>query len=143
MPKSRESAEQVDDLVRQLCDDIKHGCYEFGQRLKLAELQETYGTSQFHVRQALSQLKAMKLVEHRHNFGIRISDPDPVDRSDLRNVRVTLERSAVPLIIANATRQDLVDLRRLAEAFAETVRSGPEFQHEVQHPLADVVSAGV
>jgi DNA-binding GntR family transcriptional regulator len=118
MAKSKASAELIDDLVVRLREDIKFGAYDFGQRLKLSELQETYSASQFHVRQALAQLKAMKLVEHRHNYGFSICEQDPVGRNQLRQVRMTLERSAVPLIIARATAEDVVELGRLAEAFA-------------------------
>jgi DNA-binding GntR family transcriptional regulator len=121
MAKSKASAEQIADLVIRLRDDLKFGAYDFGQRLKLSELQETYSASQFHVRQALTQLKAMKLVEHRHNYGFSVCEQDPVGRSELRQVRMTLERSAVPLIIARATAEDIAELRRLAEAIAAMI----------------------
>jgi DNA-binding GntR family transcriptional regulator len=104
--------------------DIRFGAYDFGQRLKLSELQKTYHASQFHVRQALSQLKALKLVEHRHNCGFRICQQDPVGRDQLRHVRLILERAAVPLVFERATADDIAALRELAEAFAAAIGTG-------------------
>lgn len=124
MAKSKASAEQIDDLVSRLRADIKYGAYDFGQRLKLSDLQEAYSASQFHVRQALSQLKTMKLVEHRHNFGFRVCEQDRAGRSELRYVRLTLERSAIPLIIAHVAADDIANLRRMAEVFAATIGVG-------------------
>ncbi len=122
MAKSTESAKRVAELVRKLRDDIKFGAYDLGERLKLSRLQDAYGYSQSEVRRALAELARMKLVEHQHNSGFSVAEQDRTEREQLRYVRTVLERSAVALITARSTPQDIEDLRRLAEAFARTIR---------------------
>lgn len=123
MAKSKKSAEIVEKLAEQLSADIRLGVFDFGQRLKLSELQERYSASQFHVRQALTQLKSLRLVEHQQNFGFRIVEQSTHEREDLRSVRTTLERSAVPLIVAKATSADVTRLQKLAKRFEDAAEA--------------------
>lgn len=121
MVKSSKSAKIVEDLVATLRADIRFGVYESGQRLKLSELQQTYGTSQFHVRQALTQLRSLELIEHHHNSGFRIGERNATEHKELRDLRIILERSAVPLVVARSTSEDVATLRERARAFESTV----------------------
>ncbi len=123
MAKSKKSAEIVGKVAEQLSTDIRLGAFDFGQRLKLSELQDRYSASQYHVRQALAQLKASRLVEHQQNFGFRIVEQSKDEREDLRAVRATLERSAVPLIVAKAVPADVTRLQQLAKRFDEAAES--------------------
>jgi DNA-binding GntR family transcriptional regulator len=117
MAKSKQSAERIEVLVERVRSDIRLGVYEFGQQLRLVDLQEAYSASQFDVRQALLQLKTLNVVEHRQNFGFRVREQESSEPGDLRFVRLALERSAVPLVVARATSSDISGMRVSAEEF--------------------------
>lgn len=121
MAKSREAAEQLAQLIREIRNDIIFGAYEPGTWLKLADLQKQHGASGFHIRRALAELKNLKLVDHAANAGFRVATPDESTRNETRFVRIVLERSAAPLIAAKATGDDIRTLRHLAEAFDQTI----------------------
>ena len=129
MTKSSSSSARISQLVLQMRDDIRFGAFTFGQWLKLVELQDRYDAKQFEMRKVLNELKTLRLVEHRQNSGFYVATPDPAEREQMRFVRVVLERSAAPLIAARATAEDIIDLRRLATEFQETIRlDGRQFQ---------------
>lgn len=117
MAKSNQSTQRIEALVERVRSDIRLGVFEFGQPLRLIDLQEAYSASQFDVRQALLQLKALNVVEHRQNFGFRVREQEPSEPGDLRFVRLALERSAVPLVVARATATDLSEMKVSAEEF--------------------------
>lgn len=121
MTKSSSSAARVADLFRQMRNDIKFGAYQFGQWLKLIELQQRYAATQFEIRKVLTRLEAERLVEHKANAGYRVATPDPAERSQMRYVRTILERSTAALIAARATEGDIAELTRLAQAFEDTI----------------------
>lgn len=121
MTKSSSSAARVAELFRQMRNDIKFGAYNFGQWLKLIELQQRYGATQFEIRKVLVRLEAERLVEHKANAGYRVATPDPAERGQMRYVRMVLERSTAALIAARATEADIADLTRMAEAFEATI----------------------
>lgn len=121
MTKSSSSAARVAELFRQMRNDIKFGAYQFGQWLKLIELQQRYGATQFEIRKVLARLEAERLVEHKANAGYRVATPDPTERGQMRYVRTILERSTAALIAARATEADIAELTRLAQAFEETI----------------------
>ncbi|RAI43042.1 GntR family transcriptional regulator [Rhodoplanes roseus] len=128
MGKSKESAEHVEDVVGRIQADINLGVYKFGEQLKLSSLEQTYSTTRFYVRQALLVLKSLGLVEHQHNSGFRVCAQEQYSQTQLRFVRMTLERSAVPFVIANATAEDIVELRRLAAAFQSAAATSSRAQ---------------
>lgn len=121
MAKSKESAARVDRLVETIVNDITYGAYQAGDRLKLADLQARYGSTQFEVRKALATLANRRLVEHVHNAGFRVLNNDDKERSDFDYVRVLLETTAARFVIARATEGDIAELRRLAETFAQSI----------------------
>src|SRR5712672_2057304 len=117
MAKSNQSTQRIEALVERVRSDIRLGVYEFGQQLRLVDLQEAYSASQFDVRQALLQLKTLNVVEHRQNFGFRVREQEPSEPGDLRFVRLALERSAVPLVVARAAASDLSEMKVSAQEF--------------------------
>jgi DNA-binding GntR family transcriptional regulator len=121
MAKSRESAEQLAQLIREIRNDIIFGAYAPGTWLKLTDLQAQHGASAFHIRRALDELKNLKLVDHVANAGFRVATPDDSTRAETRFVRVVLERSAAPFIAARASADDVAALRELARRFEETI----------------------
>lgn len=123
MAKSHESAERLDELIRRIRNDIKFGSFSHGEWLKLIDLQQRYGATQFDIRKALGELKSQRLVEHRANQGFRVATPDPVERDQLYFVRTAIERSAAALVVERASAEDLLALERLATAFDRSVDS--------------------
>ena len=123
MPKSHAAAERLDGLVRRIRNDIKFGSFSHGEWLKLIELQQRYGATQFDIRKALGELKTQRLVEHRANHGFRVATQDPVQRDQLYFVRTAIERSAAALVVERASADDIAILERLAIAFDHSVES--------------------
>lgn len=121
MAKSRESADQLALLIKEIRNDIIFGAYAPGTWLKLTDLQAHHGASAFHIRRALAELANLKLVDHAANAGFRVATPDDSTRVETRFVRTVLERSAAPLIAARATSEDVAELARLAEAFDQSI----------------------
>ncbi len=123
MAKSHASAGRLDELVRRLRNDIKFGSFSHGEWLKLIDLQQRYGATQFDIRRALVELKSQRLVDHRPNHGFRVATPNPVEREQLYFVRTAIERSAAALVVERAGADDLAALERLATDFDGTVDS--------------------
>ncbi|MCC7272008.1 MAG: GntR family transcriptional regulator [Alphaproteobacteria bacterium] len=123
MAKSHASAGRLAALVGRVRNDIKFGGFEPGAWLKLIDLQRRYAATQFEIRQVLAELRGQRLVEHRANHGFRVAVQDMVERDRLYFVRAVLERSAGPLVVANAGAADVAALERLADAFDRTVGS--------------------
>ncbi len=123
MPKSHAAAERLDGLVRRIRNDIKFGSFSHGEWLKLIELQQRYGATQFDIRKALGELKTQRLVEHRANHGFRVATQDPVQRDQLYFVRTAIERSAAALVVERASADDIAILEQLAIAFDRCVES--------------------
>lgn len=121
MAKSKESAARVERLVESLVNDITYGAYQTGDRLKLVDLQRRYDATQFEARKALSVLANRRLVEHVQNAGFRVRVNDDKERSDFDYVRVLLETTAARFVIARVTDDDIADLRRLAQAFEQSI----------------------
>lgn len=121
MAKSHAAAARLEALVRRLRNDIKFGSFRHGEWLKLIDLQQRYGATQFDIRKCLAELKAQRLVEHRVNHGFRVSTPDPVERDQLYFVRTAIERSAAGLVVERATEDDVQTLAMLATAFDRSV----------------------
>lgn len=117
MPKSNSYGGRIAELVQRMRDDIRFGAYEFGAWLKLIDLQERYDANQAEMRRVLAELKVQRLVEHRANFGFRVATPNAAEQREMRQVRVVLERSTAPLIVARATAEDIAELRQLSLQF--------------------------
>lgn len=121
MAKSHAAAERLEGLVRRLRNDIKFGSFSHGEWLKLIDLQQRYGATQFDIRKCLAELKTQRLVEHRVNHGFRVATPDPGQREQLYFVRTAIERSAAGLVVERATDEDIAALSALAAAFDRSV----------------------
>lgn len=134
MAKSKEAAEQLAKLVTRIRRDIIFGGYAPGTWLKLADLQERHDANAFQVRRALDQLKNDKLVDHVANAGFRVATLDVTTRAETLFVRTVLERSAAHLLTARATPDDIAELRRLAQAFEDTIlQEGRQAQALANH----------
>jgi len=74
-------------VLHQLHADILDGHYAPGARLRFAELQKAYGAGIGTLREALSHLASVGLVEVDANRGFRVA---PVSEEDLRDVSTLL-----------------------------------------------------
>lgn len=102
-----------DRLYRQLRQLIMQGRFQPGQRLKIQELADLFGTSSQPVREALRQLVADRAVEALPNRSARIPALSPDMIVDLRRTRHAIEGLAVELAAPRATPRDLAALDRL------------------------------
>jgi GntR family transcriptional regulator, transcriptional repressor for pyruvate dehydrogenase complex len=102
------------------------------------ELAERLGVSRTSVRQALTALKVMGLVEIRHGDGVyllrttnelipslasEIADSE-LDHPMIWEVREGIEVQAARLAAERRTQQDLADMRRALDAMAASVEAG-------------------
>ncbi|MFH1614551.1 MAG: FCD domain-containing protein [Planctomycetota bacterium] len=100
-----------------------------------ADLEKKFNVSRQIVREAVSRLRALGLLESRQGLGLIIGKPDPiglfeqaldgelltlVDLKQLAELRYALEFGAIELAGRRATDAQLEKLRQLAEEFAET-----------------------
>ncbi len=99
-----------------------------------AELEKKLNVSRVALREAVSRLRALGILESRQRVGLIIGKPDPValfeqavcsyvmdavDLAKLSELRYTIEVGAVELAVRRATAAELAELDRLAEEFAE------------------------
>lgn len=105
-----------------------------------AELEKKLGVSRVVVREAVSRLRALGILQSRRGLGLIVSKPNPValfgqvitgyatnamDMVHLGELRYSLEIGAVELVAARATSEQLVRLSELAEEFAACGRPAP------------------
>ena len=98
------------------------------------DLEKKLNVSRVVLREAVSRLRALGILESRQGVGLIIGKPDPValfeqavcgyvmdavDFARLSELRYTIEVGAVELAVRRATDAELDELDRLAEEFAE------------------------
>ena len=89
---SRTASKRIFDSIRA---DIISGKLPPGQKLKVAELCKTFGTSGSPVREALSLLASNLLVEHIERRGFRVSAINQKEFTELLNTRCWAEDRAL------------------------------------------------
>lgn len=114
----------LDELVNRIALDIQSGVFGPGTWLKQVDLEARYGCTRIDLRRALDRLVADRLVEHVHNRGYHVYEPDARVYAELQDIRVVLELRAAELIEANATPADVRELRRLAKRFDDLLLDG-------------------
>lgn len=75
----------------QLREDILHGRFRAGDRLKLSALARRYRTGHMPVREALRELQGERLVEMVPNCGARVRGVDAARVRNMFDVRIALE----------------------------------------------------
>jgi DNA-binding GntR family transcriptional regulator len=120
-----------------LRDKLMRGGFEPGQRLKLAELADAFGTSAMPVREALNRLTAERAVESLPNRSVRVPALSKDSLQDLMEARFAVEGLAVERAASNMTAETLATLRRLilaqSETDAEHVAEGSAEQNRAFH----------
>src|SRR5580698_2501335 len=78
-----------------LRDQLMRGGFEPGQKLKIAELAEAFGTSAMPVREALNRLAAERAIESLPNRSVRVPALTKSSLQDLMETRFAVEGLAV------------------------------------------------
>jgi len=117
----RTKEEQVADYLR---ERIISGVYQRGSRLKQAEIAEQLGLSITPVREALKLLEAEGYVSNDSYRGARVVPFDASASGEILSLRLMLEAQLVRGAAEHATSEDLAELRKMADEFAEAFRTG-------------------
>nr|WP_145549922.1 GntR family transcriptional regulator [Variovorax boronicumulans] len=117
----RTKEEQVADYLR---ERILSGVYPRGSRLKQAEIAEQLHLSITPVREALKLLEAEGYIGGDSYRGARVADFDAAATGEILQLRLLLETQLVRACAERVTAQDIAELRKLADEFAEAFRSG-------------------
>lgn len=91
----------VDQAFAQLRRDVLNGTYSAGAKLKLDELQATYGFSSSPLREALSRLAQEGLIRADERRGFRVAAVSAEDLADITRMRVMLDVQALRESIAH------------------------------------------
>jgi len=104
------------DLVRRLLREMFEGRWAGGDRLVETELAERFGVSRTPVREAISELAAVGLIEMRPNCGAVMRPFGPRQIEDIYDVRGLLEGEATRLA---CNRVDAREVKQLTDTFEE------------------------
>jgi DNA-binding GntR family transcriptional regulator len=111
----------VDQLVDHIQTKIAAGEYAPGQKLRQAALASTFKVSRTPIRQALSQLVALGLVDDDSASGVIVKSQTPKEVRDIYRVRAEIEGLAAELAAQWITDRELHDLREIHEKFVRAV----------------------
>ncbi len=161
MPFQKVRATKVSAVVaEQIVEAIKTGVYPVGSRLPSeAELAQATGVSRASVREALSALQAVGLIEAKSGSGNFVrKSPTQEDEADVpllleseagclevMEARETLEPSVVALVARKSNRKVVRDLRRAIGEMRSQIAGGDfsrYFQADKSFHLALVAAAG-
>ncbi|SDX12385.1 GntR family transcriptional regulator [Roseicitreum antarcticum] len=109
-----DTPEHVTDRLR---SDIVLGALRPGEWLRQSDLQDRYGCTRSAARSALTRLTVDRIVEHAPNRGFRVAQPSIEVRSEITEVRLTLETLAAGQVVDNAGAADISAIRSAAQAF--------------------------
>lgn len=120
----------ADQVEKNLIEYLKSNQFEMGQSLpKETELAENLGVSRNVVREALSRLRMLGMVESKKRKGMVLSEPDLLSSmsrlmdpgllsedamKDIFELRLVLEVGMSDLLIARKTDDDLTELKKIA-----------------------------
>jgi len=112
------------ELAATLADEILRGALAPGQRLDEQELAARFGVSRTPVREALGQLAATDLVEHRPRRGVIVAVIAPQRLQDMFVVMAELEASAARLCAAAMSPEERQRLDAFHRGSQAAVRDG-------------------
>ena len=98
-----------------LRERLMRGGFEPGQKLKIAELSEAFGTSSMPVREALNRLAVERALETLPSRTVRVPALSRAALEDLREARFAIEGLAIARAAAHMSAETLATLRRYIE----------------------------
>lgn len=144
VPRDGAASRRITEGIR---DEILHGVYPPGSRLRQEEIAERFGASRVPVREALKALEAEGLVTLVANAGAWVSRLTLAECEEVYQARERLEPLLLRYSAPNLTPQDLEQLDTLARRMAETddvaefLRLDREF-HMLSYSRADTLMLG-
>ena len=150
----------VDGVEQALLDYIVENKLAVGDSIPYEnELSELTGASRHVVREALSRLKSRGIVVGKKHCGMRLAEPcigSELDKAvvpqllsvktlvDLLELRITLEQSIVPMILARITDADIADLKRILDAKGtDDVVQSVDFEQEFHSRIYSITGNAV
>jgi DNA-binding GntR family transcriptional regulator len=104
------------DRISSICDALRQAIIEQalkpGTKLPEDTLGERFGVGRTIARQALAQLAAEGLVDHKRNKGAEVATPSWEEARDLFDLRLSLERLVVTRLVGNLTQEQVATLRQ-------------------------------
>src|ERR1700688_521481 len=95
-----------------LRDQLMRGGFEPGQKLKIAELAEAFGTSAMPVRDALNRLTVERALETLPSRTVRVPALSKDALQDLRETRFAIEGLAISRAALNMTDESMAPPQR-------------------------------
>ena len=144
VPRDGAASRRIAEGIR---DEILHGVYQPGSRLRQEEIAERFGASRVPVREALKALEAEGLVTLVANAGAWVSRLTLAECEEVYQARERLEPLLLRYSAPHLTPQDLEQLDALARRMAETddvaefLRLDREF-HMLSYSRADTLMLG-
>lgn len=111
-------------LAERILRDINIGTFGPDEWLKQVSLAERYSATRIATRQALDELVAKRVIQHRPNYGYRVYSLSETQRKEIAAVRSLLEAATADDIVANATPEDIAALQASAEEFKAAAYDG-------------------
>lgn len=106
-------------IYQTLKKEILEGKYEFGDKLVISHLAQRFGSSEIPVREAISQLESINLIEFKPHTGAVVSTLSAKDIQEIFEVRVELEGLATRLAVEGLKEENYKKLRRILDVSQE------------------------
>ena len=119
-----------DKTFLQMRRDIVEGKIPAGSKLSETDLAERYDVSRAVIREAISRLEAIRLIERTPNVGARVVQLTAESLSELYEVRESLEGMAARLAAVNMTEDEIAGLKSLLNTHFNTVQDGETYYQE-------------
>lgn len=103
--KARDRISDLEHVYSELSRSIMMGEFVPGQKLKLAELAEVFGTSHMPVREALSRLVVARVLEAAPRKSASVPQLNAKRLDDLLAIRLKLECMAVEIVAGRPNRE--------------------------------------
>lgn len=113
-----------DDAYERLRAEIVSGRLQPNERLVEADLVEALGVRRAAVRAALMRLQHDGLVEHERNRGAKVRLVDESEAIEILETRAALEGLIARKAAANATAQEVAELRTILESMGTLLAEG-------------------
>lgn len=124
-------SDQVCEVLR---DKILSHQWVSGQRLDLAQIEESMGISRTPLKEALSRLEMEGLIQIEPRRGTFVTDPTAEQVGESFDVRRVLDMYAAELAVQRVTKKQLGQLRKITQRLEELV-DGREWNEVYQEYL--------
>lgn len=103
---------------------ILSGEFVFGERLKIDDLANRYGTSHMPIREALKMLSGEGLIDMMPNRGVRVRTLDSTFITNLFDIRISIEALQTRLAASRRTKKQMEDISSARLSFEQIAAKG-------------------